>query len=135
MRKLLKKTIVYTIFTLFICVAVFYIIAPNNSNTNTIKTYKQYSSSKLINEFKNQSSKKLIEKTIEVKGILKKIHTKNNKHTLYLSDNNNNKYILCELQDNQSHKLSNLKIGHPIKIKGVFKGHLIDLILLNCIIK
>jgi len=64
----------------------------------------------------------------------------NKKHTsgillTNLSDDNNKTYILCELQGNQSHKLSHLKIGHPVKIKGVFKGHLVDLILLNCIIK
>ena len=136
MKKHIKNTIVCTIFTLLICIAAFCVVMRNNEpNTCKQKTYKRYSSNKLIHEFNNQSSKNLIEKTIEVKGTLKKIHTKNSKHTLYLSDDNNKTYILCELQGNQSHKLSHLKLGHPVKIKGVFKGHLVDLILLNCIIK
>ncbi len=136
MKKHIKNTIVYTIFTLLVCIITFYGIMYNTEeNINKHSTHKHYSSDKLIHEFKNKSFHDLIEKTIEVKGILKKIHTKNSKHTLYLSDNNNKTFILCELQGNQSHKLSHLKIGHPVKIKGVFKGHLVDLILLNCIIK
>jgi len=136
MKKQTKNIILYSIFTLLISSAVFCFFNKHAmQNTQQQKTYKTYTSKALIDDLKKESFESLTEKTIEVNGTLKKIHKKNNKHTLYLSDNINDTYILCELQNNQLHKLPNLKIGHLVKVKGVFKGHLVDLILLNCIIK
>ncbi len=104
------------------------------SNTEKLTTYKHMSTEKLIKKYDNAALDHLIEKAIEVKGTLKEVHSKNNIYTLYISDGSNKTYILCEMQKDQIHKIPHLKIGDKILVKGILKGHLLDIILLNCII-
>jgi len=127
----------YLIVTLLFVVITFYIIEFNKpSFTNTVnkQTITQISTNDLIFEYKSQSLNKFIEKVIEIDGVLKEIKFQNNVHTLYLTDENNTAYILCELQQDQFKKTKNLSIGKKVRIKGVLKGHLKDIILLNCVI-
>jgi hypothetical protein len=97
-------------------------------------TFKHMSTKKLIHKYDNASLDHLIEKVIEINGTLKAVHSKNNTYTLYLSHLGSKTYVLCELQNNQNHKIKQLKVGDNIVIKGILKGHLLDIILLNCII-
>lgn len=105
------------------------------NTTKEKQTIEQITTNGLIFKYKNESLNKFIEQAIEVDGILKQIKYKNNIYTLYLTDGSNKTYILCELQNDQIKKVPNLVIGEHIKIKGVLKGHLKDIILLNCIIR
>ena len=104
------------------------------SNTTEKQITKQLSTNELIFEYQNNSLGKFIEKAIEVDGVLKEIMFKNDVYTLYLTDGQNSTYILCELQHDQIEKIPNLLVGETIKVKGILKGHLMDVILLNCII-
>jgi len=132
-----KHSYRYIAFALILIIATFLAAEfskPSFQNTTNKQTHTQISTNDLIFEHKNQSLDKFIEKVIEVNGTLKEIKHQNNIHTLYLTDKGNTTYILCELQDDQINKTKNLSLGKKIRIKGVLKGHLKDIILLNCII-
>ncbi len=75
-----------------------------------------------------------IEKAIQIKGIIKKIESNGNGYTVVLNSENKKINILCKLQVDQNEKIGDLIIGDTITIKGIYKGYLIDMILLNCII-
>lgn len=107
---------------------------PSNSNTHHLKTYKQLSSYTLIDEYNKETYAKLIEKAIEIDGIIKKIQYKNSTYTLYVSYEHGENYVLCELQKNQNNEVAHLKVGDKIAVKGILKGKLLDIVLLNCII-
>ncbi len=135
MNTLIKFKSFYLILAVCLCLIAGILIFENKSgNTNNLETEVQFSTEELIAQHQKETFKTLIEKAIEVSGNLKEINFKNNVYTLYLSDSNHETYILCELQDDQADKIANLKIGENIKVKGVLKGHLLDVILLNCII-
>ncbi len=98
------------------------------------EVYKQFSPKTLINESKTQSFENLIDKVIVVKGTLKEIHFKHNMYTLYINHANSELFVMCELEKDEFNKVKDLKIGNNIVIKGVLKGHLLDIILLHCVI-
>jgi len=129
-----NRTLVITFLFTVIVIVLFSITKSNFNHIKERKTSKQLTTYELISEYQNQSLEDLIEKVIEVDGVLKEIKYTNDVYTLYLTDENNETYILCELQKDQFTKVSQLVVGEKIKIKGVLKGHLMDVILLNCII-
>lgn len=96
--------------------------------------FDELTSQELIGRHSNKSLKNLIEKSIVVEGTLKNIKRNNKIYTLYLSDKNQKTFILCQLKDEEIEKIPKLEIEQKIKIKGILKGHLKDVILLNCII-
>jgi len=75
-----------------------------------------------------------IEKAINITGKIKDIKNENNHHTLILNTENEKTSILCKMQDDQIENINTLQIGETVTIKGIYKGYLIDMILLNCII-
>jgi len=75
------------------------------------------------------------EDIIGVEGVIKEINTLNNKQTIFLADSSRgNSSVLCDMQNNQKNRIQTLKLGDTIRVKGVFKGFLKDVILLNCVI-
>lgn len=135
MKKRLRNNIFYTVSALIVCLA-FYIMsrACYLHNVRELPTYKQLTTKRLIHKYDNETLSHLIEKVIEIDGVLKKIHEKDNTYTLYLSHKDNKTYVLCQLQEDEAYKIPHLKIGKKIRVKGILKGHLLDIILLNCII-
>ncbi len=77
----------------------------------------------------------LAEDIIGVMGKIKEINTLNNKQTIFLANSDGgNSSVLCDMQQNQINQIQKLKVGDTIRVKGVFKGFLKDVILLNCVI-
>jgi len=74
-----------------------------------------------------------IEKAINITGEIKDIKEHETHYTLILKANNKTS-IICKMQDDQIKNINTLQIGETITIKGIYKGYLIDMILLNCII-
>jgi len=137
MRKKIKNNtlLIFTIgLVLLLTGSVFILTKPSYNNTHKLKTFKQLSSQNLIHEYEKEGYENFIEKALEIDGVLKKIHYRNNIYTLYLSYEANESFVLCELQHDQNPKIPNLKIGDTLIIKGVLKGKLLDIVLLNCII-
>ncbi len=94
------------------------------------------STSELTNEFNTNeelANKEYIDKVIEVYGKIKKISTLNNRRTIIL-ESKNAINIICDLDDTEKTDINTLKINQQLYIKGICKGYLKDVILLNCFI-
>jgi len=76
----------------------------------------------------------LIEKAIKIKGKIKHIKKRNDNYNITLSSTDKTVTILCKMQKDQAEKIKTLQKGESIMIKGIYKGSLMDMILLNCII-
>jgi|TARA_B110000902_G_scaffold263039_1_gene341268 hypothetical protein len=71
-------------------------------------------------------------KIIEVTGFIKEISFINNRNTIILNSNNETFGVICDLNKNQEDKIKQLKEDQKIRVKGICKGFLKDVILLNC---
>ena len=106
-------------------------------DTSRIKTKAKLSSKELLQKTSRSDSLLLndyIEKAIEVTGPIKDITVKDNKVTILLHGDHDSKLVICEMQTNQNKYMDQLSEGDIVNIKGVFKGVLLDPILLNCIL-
>ena len=75
-----------------------------------------------------------VEKTIEVSGTIKDITFLNDRHTILLkSDNFTRSFVMCDMSPLKTNQVDKLAIGDTITLKGVCKGYLLDVIMLNCI--
>ena len=93
------------------------------------------SSKELLNTVQNdqdQAFNKYIEKVIQIEGTVKKISFKNNTYSLLLDGGFTSSYVLCEMQTGQD--IDDIVKGKTVQIKGVYKGYLMDAILLNCVL-
>lgn len=106
------------------------------TDTEKIQTQKSFTTSEFINQLNNKQKKlyNFIEKAIEINGEIKEITYQDHKYSLILKGKNENTYIICEMQANQSKQVLDLKVGDIVNLKGILKGFLMDIILLNCII-
>ncbi len=96
-----------------------------------------FSSKELLFELQNNQNQELnnyIEKTIKIEGIIKKISFKNNTYSLLLDGGLSSTFVLCEMQTDQNHHMPNLVQGASVQVKGIYKGYLMDAILLNCVL-
>lgn len=73
-------------------------------------------------------------KILEISGIVKEVTFLNNRNTLILYGNSNENGIICDLNPNQKEKLKHIKKHQKVFVKGICKGFLKDVILLNCTI-
>lgn len=71
-------------------------------------------------------------KIIEVTGFIKKISFLNNRNTIILNSNTDSFGVICDLHANEVEKIKQLKENQKIRVKGICKGFLKDVILLNC---
>ncbi len=78
-----------------------------------------------------QSDKKYTNKIITIYGNVKNVSHLNNRRTIILN-NNTSSNIICDLDDNETTNIDTLKINQQLYIKGICKGYLKDVILLNC---
>jgi len=106
-------------------------------NTKNIKIEASFTATEfltIVTTYNNKEIKKYIEKGIEVKGVLKEINYQQKICTLILRGDQNNIFIICEMQQDEVAKVKKLKVGELVAIKGVYKGTLNDAILLYCIL-
>jgi len=74
------------------------------------------------------------EQVIYVEGYIKETNTKNgNFNILIKGTTNQSHYIICEMSDSFKKATLGLEKGQAVAIKGVLKGFLNDVILLNCV--
>lgn len=73
-------------------------------------------------------------KVIEIKGTIKTINFKNNKKTILLYSNYKNYYVICEMKIDLDEKKAKSMMNTEVIIKGICKGFLHDVIMLNCVL-
>jgi len=134
----LKKIVYILIFTvslLWASIALISFINRKVPQTQKIKSVTALSANKidLNSEIDLKKFDHYIEKAINITGEIKDIKEHETHYTLILKANNKTS-IICKMQDDQIKNINTLQIGETITIKGIYKGYLIDMILLNCII-
>ncbi|CAN0604539.1 unnamed protein product, partial [Ectocarpus sp. 12 AP-2014] len=73
-------------------------------------------------------------KVIEVHGTIKEISFLNNRNTIILkSEKFEKNFVICDMSPISNTIIPKLTIGDTITLKGICKGYLLDVILLNCI--
>lgn len=126
----------------FVILVAFIIIkATKNSATKNLTDAKAiYSlpSNQLIAAYldnQQEFEKKYVGKIIEVEGLVEDINTLNGTITIILRSQLENYGVICDM--NQllfKSKNKKIKVGTKIIVKGICKGILKDVILLNCVI-
>lgn len=133
--KILKKSGLISL-PIFLLVFIF-ILNRKPSDTRLIDTHASLTTNEMISLLDDENNKNLdsyINKAIEIKGFLKEKNYKSGTYTLLLAGNKNTKFILCEMQDDQVNQIQKLELEKQVVIKGIYKGSLLDAILLNCIL-
>lgn len=105
-------------------------------DTHEIETAETFTTNELLSKLQHTQQKLegFIEKAIEVEGEIKEITFQDGKYSLILKGDSDKTFILCEMQSNQSVAVEKLQEGQHIKLKGILKGFLMDIILLHCVI-
>ncbi|MEM6516594.1 MAG: hypothetical protein AAF688_10465 [Bacteroidota bacterium] len=134
-----KKKMVVMVFAVLVALGtlVYNIATKTTSDTLTAEVHWNTTSGELLQKISGNNADELndyLEKAIVITGELENVSKINGEKTLLLKNDGFKAKILCELQKNQSDEVAILKVGDTLKIKGIYKGHLLDAILLNCII-
>ena len=133
-----KLLVFFTVFSLILVFAFFLFNAfkQNVINLSKVKVEESFSTNEILvkHEERDETIKTFIEKAIEIEGEIKEITHRDGKYKIILKGDSKRAYILCEMQENQSDRVLELMIGQKVRIKGILKGFLIDVILLNCVI-
>ncbi|WP_025743458.1 OB-fold protein [Aquimarina pacifica] len=106
-------------------------------DVTTISTEVGIRSEVLISKFRENeelANSMYTEKVIEISGVIKEITFLNNRTTIVLYGNDKGSYILCDMQSSQKQEVKDLKKDQNVSIKGICKGFLKDVIVLNCIL-
>jgi lipopolysaccharide biosynthesis protein len=106
------------------------------ADTTKIQAEEAFTTNELLAKFENKQEKlsSFIEKAIEVEGAIKEITFQDGKYSLILKGDSEITYILCEMQSNQNALVQKLQAGQEVKLKGILKGFLMDVILLHCVL-
>ena len=108
-----------------------------SKDTYAKKTDVSISSDKLLTSFSTNETKAntdFAEKTIEVVGNIKKITHINNRYTVLLQGQSDTSHVICDVLPSSIEKVKKLKPGQTVRFKGICKGYLLDVIMLNCIL-
>lgn len=137
MKKLKNIFIVLISLTLFISVYLYvaYNFSSSEKNLEHINSEVLLSSNDLVANFlsnKKEANKLYTDKIIEVTGYVEEVTFLNNRKTVLLYTENKKSGIICDINKNEIEKVNQLKKHQQIMVKGVCKGFLKDVILLNC---
>lgn len=137
-----KNTPFYILIFLLLIVNGYYYVMPifKNSNSNLEKVAYDIAinSDDLVNSYlsnEEKSNQLYAGKVIEVFGFVKEVTFLNNRNTVILFAKNNTSGVICDVNISQIDKVKNLQKHQKIKVKGICKGFLKDVVLLNCYIE
>lgn len=114
-----------------------YINSSKTTNIIEATTYKDTKSETLVADFETNEKKADLlytGKVIEITGTVKEVSFLNNRNTLILQGKDNNSGVICDMNNNQLDVFKKISEGEIITIKGICKGFLKDVVMLNCII-
>lgn len=104
------------------------------TNSKFVSENQRTSAAQLVNSFiANEAMANSIYKSklIEIEGIVKKVSFLNGRATVFLSANNISS-VLCDMEASQLKAVQKLQKDQKVKLKGLCKGFLNDVIVLNC---
>ena len=110
---------------------------PALKNITTANTEENLKVGELITLFQHnevEANISYVDKVIEVEGIIKDISTTNDRYTILLESEAFTKhFIMCDMSPLSVKRVNKLVIGDTVTLKGICKGYLLDVIMLNCI--
>ena len=124
--------------TLIIINVNFYVIpyfSSQEKNLEFTTSEVALNSDDLVNSYvsnPNNSDSLYTGKIIEISGFVKEITFLNNRNTVLLYTKNKASGVICDVHPSQIEKVKKLKENQKITVKGICKGFLKDVILLNC---
>ncbi|WP_010178929.1 OB-fold protein [Aquimarina agarilytica] len=131
MKNYLK--IPYLLVLLALSVVVFLFFRINSNHKDTSKN-QSISAPQLVHLFvTNEVAANTIYKSklVEVEGVVKKVNFLNGRITVFLNGVSTSS-VLCDMTKSQLKVAKKLKKDQKVKLKGVCKGFLNDVIMLNC---
>ena len=109
---------------------------PADINVSRIENVNQLSIEELLTEFNGNLEKAnatFIEKVIEVEGVIKEVSYLNNRHTIILKSKSfTQSFVICDMSPKGNDRTNEFVVGNTIVLRGVCKGYLLDVIMLNC---
>lgn len=109
---------------------------PVKTDVSMVENVRKVNTEEIISMFKSneqEANATFIEKVIEVEGVVKDISLLNDRHTILLkSENFTQSFVMCDMSPLGNDKINKLTIGDTVVLKGVCKGFLLDVIMLNC---
>ena len=132
----IRHSIVFSKFNTLACIIfILCLFSCDNASdqmVNQTNPNRQFNVEELIQAL-NIDTLDFTENVVLVEGSIKEINYLNNRKTIILrGEENRNSSIICDMQEDQAKLLDSLKTGQVISIKGILKGSLKDVILLNC---
>ena len=88
----------------------------------------------ILDESEDQQLAAFIEKTMELRGTVTSVNTKNGKYIVRLEQEGNATTLLCEFKPGNEQVYRQIALGDTLHVRGVYKGKLVDAIFQNCII-
>ena len=133
------KIIVLVFVTVFLGVIAFAGFLYNKPHTNVTKTKPEIilTAQVLLNDFENNemtANLKYLEKIIEVSGVIADCSMNKNNKGVVILECGSIGTVMCHLSEDGTKKMSILKKGEKISIKGICTGYLMDVILVKCVI-
>jgi len=104
-------------------------------NVADTKSVITLTADKIINDFSSDESKANImylDEIISVSGEVYEMNLEKGKGIITLKTKDDFGSVLCHLSDEGTKKMSVLKKGQTISIKGICTGYLLDVILIKC---
>lgn len=125
-------TIISVSVLVFIIVCFF---VDNKLDVKNTKPIMRVDANTLYNSFlvnQKKANSMYIDEVVEVSGSIEKISILNQRNTIFLDLENTNSTIICDMEEFQKGQVGRDVVGEKVKIKGLCKGFLEDVILLNC---
>ncbi len=136
-----KNKGLFILAALLLVVNTYYYILPyftkSTKNLELVASDVSINTSDLIKSYQNNENKANIlynEKIVEVRGFVKEVSFVNNRSTVLLYSKDNSSGVICDVNKSQIKKIKLLKEHQEIIVKGICKGFLKDVVLLNCYI-
>ncbi len=130
---LLLKGLFFIVLSYFIYKTLHPYIFKSVKDSNAVFFISAKDLSNQFNKNEQKSNLKYNNKIITVYGTIEKISLLNNRQTIILTGNSKTS-VICDLDDNELVKINALKKKQQLYIKGICKGYLKDIILLNCFV-
>ncbi|WP_439127430.1 OB-fold protein [Polaribacter sp.] len=135
------KNLFYTIIVILLFVNIYVYVLPffksSERNLEKVPSEIALNSNQLVNYYlENEKNANYLYtgKIIEVIGFVEDVSFLNDRNTVLLYTDHKKYGILCDVNNAQIEKVKSLKKHQKIKVKGICKGFLKDVVLLNCYI-
>lgn len=115
----------------------FNLLGSDTINVRETNSYAEKKSNTLIADFttnEEEANKIYAGKVLEVTGKVKEVSFLNNRNTLILQGEDKDTGIICDMNSDQLKSVLKISKGQRVTIKGVCKGFLKDVVMLNCIL-